>query len=41
MLGAAAVAQAPPDGTTLLFGTGSTHGTNSSVYSRLSYDPVK
>jgi tripartite-type tricarboxylate transporter receptor subunit TctC len=41
MLGAAAVAQAPPDGYTLLFGTGSTHGTNSSVYSRLGYDPVK
>jgi tripartite-type tricarboxylate transporter receptor subunit TctC len=40
-LGAAAVAQAPPDGYTLLFGTGSTHGTNSSVYSRLSYDPVR
>jgi tripartite-type tricarboxylate transporter receptor subunit TctC len=41
MLGAAAVAQAPPDGYTLLFGTGSTHGTNSSVYSRLAYDPVR
>jgi tripartite-type tricarboxylate transporter receptor subunit TctC len=41
MLGAAAVAQAPPDGYTLLFGTGSTHGTNSSLYSRLAYDPVK
>jgi tripartite-type tricarboxylate transporter receptor subunit TctC len=41
MLGAAAVAQAPPDGYTFLFGTGSTHGTNPSVYSRLSYDPVK
>jgi tripartite-type tricarboxylate transporter receptor subunit TctC len=41
MLGAAAVAQAPPDGYTFLFGTGSTHGTNPSVYSRISYDPVK
>jgi tripartite-type tricarboxylate transporter receptor subunit TctC len=41
MLGATAVAQAPPDGYTLLFGTGSTHGTNPSLYSRLSYDPVK
>jgi tripartite-type tricarboxylate transporter receptor subunit TctC len=41
MLGAAAVAQAPADGYTLLFGTGSTHGTNPSVYSRISYDPVK
>jgi tripartite-type tricarboxylate transporter receptor subunit TctC len=41
MLGAAAVAQAPPDGYTLLFGTGSTHGTNSNVYARLPYDPVR
>lgn len=39
-LGATAVAQSPPDGYTLLLGTGSTHGTNSSVYARLSYDPV-
>jgi tripartite-type tricarboxylate transporter receptor subunit TctC len=35
------VAQAPPDGYTLLIGTGSTHGTNSNVYARLSYDPVR
>src|SRR5882724_13489307 len=41
MLGAAAVAQSPPDGYTLLVGTGSTHGTNSSVYSHLPYDPVR
>jgi tripartite-type tricarboxylate transporter receptor subunit TctC len=41
MLGAAAVAQAPPDGYTLLLGTGSTHGTNSSVYAKVSYDPVR
>jgi tripartite-type tricarboxylate transporter receptor subunit TctC len=41
MLGAAAVAQAPPDGYTLLFGTGSTHGSNSNVYARLPYDPVR
>jgi tripartite-type tricarboxylate transporter receptor subunit TctC len=41
MLGAAAVAQSPPDGYTLLLGTGSTHGTNASVYSKLSYDPVR
>jgi tripartite-type tricarboxylate transporter receptor subunit TctC len=41
MLGAAAVAQSPPDGYTLLLGTGSTHGTNSNVYSRLTYDPVR
>jgi tripartite-type tricarboxylate transporter receptor subunit TctC len=41
VLGATAVAQAPADGYTLLFGTGSTHGTNPSLYSHLSYDPVK
>jgi tripartite-type tricarboxylate transporter receptor subunit TctC len=41
VLGAAAVAQSPPDGYTLLVGTGSTHGTNSNVYARLSYDPVR
>jgi tripartite-type tricarboxylate transporter receptor subunit TctC len=41
VLGAAAVAQAPPDGYTLLLGTVSTHGTNSAVYSKLSYDPVR
>jgi tripartite-type tricarboxylate transporter receptor subunit TctC len=40
-LGAAAVAGSPPDGYTLLMGTGSTHGTNSSVYTKLSYDPVR
>jgi tripartite-type tricarboxylate transporter receptor subunit TctC len=40
-LGATAVAKAPPDGYTLLFGTGSTHGTNAAVYSRLGYDPVR
>jgi tripartite-type tricarboxylate transporter receptor subunit TctC len=41
MLGAQAVAQATPDGSTLLLGTGSTHGTNSSVFAKLTYDPVK
>ncbi len=41
LLGATAVAQAPADGYTLLFGTGSTHGTNPNLYSRISYDPVK
>ena len=41
MLGAAAVAQASPDGYTLLVGTGSTHGTNSNVYARITYDPVR
>jgi tripartite-type tricarboxylate transporter receptor subunit TctC len=41
MLGASYVAQATPDGYTLLVGTGSTHGTNSSVYTKLTYDPVR
>ena len=40
-LGANVVAQAAPDGYTLLLGTGSTHGTNPNVYSKLSYDPVR
>ncbi len=40
-LGAAAVAQSPPDGYTFLFGTGSTHGTNPSVYTKLGYDAVR
>ena len=39
--GAAAVAQAPPDGYILLLGTASTHGTNPSVYAKLPYDPVR
>ena len=41
MLGAADVARSAADGYTLLLGTGSTHGTNSSVYTKLSYDPVR
>jgi tripartite-type tricarboxylate transporter receptor subunit TctC len=40
-LGATAVAQSAADGYTLLLGTGSTHGTNSSVYAKLSYDPAR
>jgi tripartite-type tricarboxylate transporter receptor subunit TctC len=40
-LGANVVAQAAPDGYTLLLGTGSTHGTNPNVYTKLSYDPVR
>lgn len=40
-IAAGAVAKAAPDGHTLLFGTGSTHGTNSAVYPKLTYDPVK
>ena len=41
VLGATAVAQAAPDGYTLLVGTVSTQGTNSAVYTKLTYDPVR
>jgi tripartite-type tricarboxylate transporter receptor subunit TctC len=41
VLGATTVAQAAPDGYTLLVGTVSTQGTNSAVYTKLSYDPVR
>src|SRR5436305_3594860 len=40
-VGATFVAQAPRDGYTLLLGTGSTHGTNPNVYTKLGYDPVR
>jgi tripartite-type tricarboxylate transporter receptor subunit TctC len=40
-IGATAVAKAPADGYTLLFGTGSTHGTNAVVYTKLPYDPMR
>lgn len=36
-----AVARAAPDGYTLLLGTNSTHGSNSAMYKKLTYDPVK
>jgi tripartite-type tricarboxylate transporter receptor subunit TctC len=36
-----AVAKATPDGYTLLLGAGSTHGTNSIVYKKLPYDPIR
>jgi tripartite-type tricarboxylate transporter receptor subunit TctC len=39
--GANVVAQATPDGYTLLLGTGGTHGTNPNVYTKLGYDPVR
>ena len=38
---ATAVAKAPPDGYTVLLGTGSTHGTNAVVYTKLAYDPTR
>lgn len=40
-LGTRQVADAKPDGYTLLGATSSTHGTNPAVYTRLAYDPVK
>jgi tripartite-type tricarboxylate transporter receptor subunit TctC len=40
-IGAEFVAHSPPDGYTLLIGTSSTHGINSAVNPKLSYDPVK
>jgi tripartite-type tricarboxylate transporter receptor subunit TctC/NAD(P)-dependent dehydrogenase (short-subunit alcohol dehydrogenase family) len=40
-IGAAAVANAPADGYTLLLGTIGTHGINPTLYSSLPYDPKK
>jgi len=40
-IGAEAVARSAPDGYTMLIGTSSTHGVNSAVNPKLSYDPVK
>ncbi|CAN5484731.1 tripartite tricarboxylate transporter substrate binding protein BugE [soil metagenome] len=40
-IGARFVAEAKPDGYTLLLGTSSTNGTNSAVYKNLSFDAVK
>jgi len=40
-IGTRALADAAPDGYTLMVGTSSTHGTNSAVYKSLSYDAVK
>jgi tripartite-type tricarboxylate transporter receptor subunit TctC len=36
-----AVARAQPDGYTLLLGTNSTHGSNSALYKKITYDPIK
>jgi tripartite-type tricarboxylate transporter receptor subunit TctC len=41
MIGATAVAQASPDGYTILLGTIATHGINNSVYKKMPYDAVK
>lgn len=40
-IGARFVAEAKPDGYTLLLGTSSTNGTNSAIYKNLTYDAVK
>lgn len=41
IIGAETVAQAAPDGTTLIVGNLSTHAMNSALYSKLPYDPVR
>jgi tripartite-type tricarboxylate transporter receptor subunit TctC len=40
MIGSAAVAQAAPDGATIVWGNIATHGINVSIYERMPYDPV-
>ncbi|MES2536961.1 MAG: tripartite tricarboxylate transporter substrate-binding protein [Pseudomonadota bacterium] len=40
-IAATAVAQAAPDGYTLLMGTNSTHGANPGLIARMAYDPVR
>lgn len=40
-LGAELLTQAKPDGQTIMIGTNGTHGINSSLFSKLRYDPVK
>jgi len=40
-IGSELVAQAAPDGYTLLMGTVATHGINASLYKKLPFDPVK
>jgi tripartite-type tricarboxylate transporter receptor subunit TctC len=40
-VGAEVAAKSPPDGYTLLMGAISTHSINVSLYSKLSFDPVK
>jgi tripartite-type tricarboxylate transporter receptor subunit TctC len=40
-VGAEAVAKAPADGYTVLFGTNGTHGINPALYGKVPYDPVK
>lgn len=40
-IGAAAVAQAQPDGYTLLVGSNATHGANSALYPKLPFDPIR
>ncbi len=40
MIGTAAVAQSPPDGSTVVWGNIATHGINPAVYDRMPYDPI-
>jgi tripartite-type tricarboxylate transporter receptor subunit TctC len=41
IIGAQAAAKAAPDGYTLFFSTGGTHGINPSLYKNAGYDPIK
>ena len=41
MIAASAVAQSPADGYTLMFATNSTHGSNPSLFKKITYDPVR
>ena len=41
IVGAETVAKSPPDGYTLVMGTTGTHAINASLYSKLSYDPLR
>lgn len=40
-LGAEVAAHAPPDGYTMFFATGGTHGINPSIYKHVDYDPLR
>lgn len=40
MIGSAVVAQAAPDGSTVVWGNIATHGINVAIYERMAYDPV-
>lgn len=41
VVGSQIVAKSPPDGYTLIVGNAGSHGINSAIYTKLTYDPVK